>query len=129
MQHWLVQRKRTQNNLYHLCGVQQPDWSAEPDTGRPGQEHQDREGGRTAGHSTIYNYEYITAVLRIHDILVWIRIRIWIRGSMPLTNGSRSCYFRHLPSRRQQKTNFLTIFFCLLLFVGTFISFSKIKSH
>ncbi len=30
-------------------------------------------------------------VLRIHDILVWIRIR----GSMPLTNGSGSCYFRH----------------------------------
>jgi hypothetical protein len=28
------------------------------------------------------------AVLRIHDILVWIRIRIGIRGSMPLTNGS-----------------------------------------
>jgi hypothetical protein len=27
-------------------------------------------------------------VLRIHDIFVWIRIRIWIRGSMPLTNGS-----------------------------------------
>ncbi len=31
------------------------------------------------------------AVLRIHDILRWIRI--WIRGSMPLTNGSGSCYF------------------------------------
>ncbi len=28
------------------------------------------------------------SVLRIHDILVWIRI--WIRGSMPLTNGSGS---------------------------------------
>jgi hypothetical protein len=39
----------------------------------------------------------------MHDILVWIR------GSMPLTNGSEfgsgSCYFRHRPSRRQQKTN------------------------
>jgi hypothetical protein len=36
-------------------------------------------------------------VLRIHDILVWIRI--WIRGSLPLTNGSgcgsRSFYFHH----------------------------------
>jgi hypothetical protein len=31
---------------------------------------------------------YLEAVLRIHDILVWIQIRIWIRGSMPLTNGS-----------------------------------------
>ncbi len=46
-------------------------------------------------------------------ILVWNRIRIWIRGSMPLTNGSRSglgcgsgsCYFRHWSSRCQQKTN------------------------
>jgi hypothetical protein len=37
--------------------------------------------------------------LRIHDILVLIRIRIWIRRSMPLTNGSGcgsgSCYYRH----------------------------------
>ncbi len=31
----------------------------------------------------------LMAVLRIHDILVWIRIR----RSMPLTNGSGSCYF------------------------------------
>jgi hypothetical protein len=30
-------------------------------------------------------------VLRIHDILVWIRIC----GSMPLTNGSGSFYFHH----------------------------------
>ncbi len=46
------------------------------------------------------------AVLRIHDIVVRIRIR----GSTPLTNGSGfgsgSCHFRHWPSRRQQKTNF-----------------------
>jgi hypothetical protein len=34
-------------------------------------------------------------VFRIYDILVWIRIRISIRRSMPLTNGSGSCYFRH----------------------------------
>jgi hypothetical protein len=32
-------------------------------------------------------------VLRIHDILVWIRIRM--RGSMPLTNGSGSFSFHH----------------------------------
>jgi hypothetical protein len=32
----------------------------------------------------------LISVLRIHDILVWIRIR----GSMPLTNGSGSCYLR-----------------------------------
>ncbi len=50
----------------------------------------------------------IKTVFRIHDILVWIRIRI--RGSMPLTNGSGSCYFRHRSSRCQQKTNFLFYF-------------------
>jgi hypothetical protein len=39
--------------------------------------------------NSFYTGEYIgilTAVLRIHDILVWIRIR----GSIPLTNGSGS---------------------------------------
>ena len=30
--------------------------------------------------------DVLVPVMRIHDILVWIRIRIWIRGSMPLTN-------------------------------------------
>jgi hypothetical protein len=34
----------------------------------------------------------LRAVLRIHDILAWIRIRIWICGSMPLTNGFGSGY-------------------------------------
>ncbi len=42
------------------------------------------------------------AVFRIRDIMEWIRIR----GSMPLTNGSGSCFFRHWPLRCQQKTNF-----------------------
>ncbi len=55
-------------------------------------------------------------VLRIHDILVWIRIR----GSMPLTNGigfgSGSCYFRYWLSRCQQKNYFLTQFFLLITF-------------
>ncbi len=41
-------------------------------------------------------------------------------GSVPLTNGSgfgsRSCYFRQWPSRRQQKTNFLTKFFLHITF-------------
>jgi hypothetical protein len=56
------------------------------------------------------------AVLRIHDILGWIRIRI--HGSMPLTNGSGSgsCYYRYCPSRCQQKTKFLTQFFLLITF-------------
>ncbi len=75
-------------------------------------------------------YPMSKAVLRIHDILVWIRIRIQIRGSMPLTNGSGSCYFRHWPSRCQQKTNFYFLFLiCLLLFEGTFTSFFKDKSQ
>ena len=43
------------------------------------------------------------SVLRIHEILIWIRIR----GSMTLTYGSGcgsgSCYFHHWPSRRQKK--------------------------
>ncbi len=58
-------------------------------------------------------------MLRIHDILVWIRI--WIRGSMPLTNGSGSCYFRHRPSRCQQKkvTNSrnqgVSYYFCIMI--------------
>jgi hypothetical protein len=69
----------------------------------------------------------LPAVFRIHDILVWIRIRI--RGSMPLTNGSGypdsdpdpdpgsgSCYFSHWPSRCQKKTNFLTQFFLLVTY-------------
>ncbi len=71
------------------------------------------------------------AVLRIHDILVWIRIRI--RGSMPLTNGSGSgCgsgsfYCHHWPSRCQQKNTLKKKFFCILLFEGTFTSFFKGK--
>ena len=44
-------------------------------------------------------------LFRIHEILVWIGIRIC--GSMPLTNGSRfgsgSFSFRHGPSRLQEK--------------------------
>ncbi len=55
-------------------------------------------------------------VFRIHDILVWIRIRI--RGSMPLTDGCRfgSCYFRQWPSRLQQKTNWNEKVFVLITF-------------
>jgi hypothetical protein len=67
-------------------------------------------------------------VFRIHDILVWIRIRI--RGSMPLTNGSGSgyCYFRHYPSRFQQKTIFLNSFSAYyFLKVPTFTSYFKDK--
>ncbi len=67
-------------------------------------------------------------MFRIHDILVWIRIRIWIRGSMSLTNGcwSGSCYFRHWPSRWQLKIIFIPINFRDY----NFIIFQKyVKSH
>ncbi len=57
----------------------------------------------------------LLAVVRIHDILVWIRIRI--RGSMALTNGSGSgSWIRILLFAR-----------CLLFFEGTFTSFFKDK--
>ncbi len=60
-------------------------------------------------------------MLRIHDVLVYIRILIWIRGSMPLTNGSGfgsgSSFFRHQPSRCQQKTNFFKKDFLLIYFL------------
>jgi hypothetical protein len=47
-----------------------------------------------------------------------------------LTNGSGSCCFHHSPSRRQQKNKKRQKeLFCILLFEGTFISFSKIKSQ
>ncbi len=36
--------------------------------------------------------------------------------SMTFWCGSGSCYFRHWPSRSQQKTNFLTHFFLLITF-------------
>ncbi len=45
----------------------------------------------STGMLTIGPGLWCNAVFRIYDILVWIRIR----GSMPLTNVSGSCYFRH----------------------------------
>ncbi len=48
---------------------------------------------------------------------------LWVMDPDP---GSGSCYFRHWP-RCQQKTNFLTQFFCLFLFEATFTSFFKDK--
>ncbi len=51
----------------------------------------------SSSNSSIYRFtnSLFLPVLRIHDILVWIRIR----GSMPLTNGSGSCYFCQWPSK------------------------------
>ncbi len=76
-------------------------------------------------------HEFLGAVLRIHDILVWIRIRI--RGSMPLTSRSGcvsgSCYFHHWPSRRQQKTNFVKKFSAYYFLKVQLHHFSKILSQ
>ncbi len=67
----------------------------------------------------------IYAVLRISDILVQIRIRI--RGSRPLTNGSGSgsCYFRHWPSRSQQKTNLKKKLFWFRILLFSSLIFKK----
>ncbi len=64
----------------------------------------------------VSNFDLLPPMLRIHDILLWIRI--WIRGSMPLANGSGCgpCYFRHWPSRCQQKTIFCFKVFLLIAF-------------
>jgi hypothetical protein len=67
----------------------------------------------------------LKSVLRIHDILVWI----WIRGSMPLTNksGSGFCYFRHWPSRCQQKTNLKKGFFAYYFLKVHLHHFQRLK--
>ncbi len=41
-----------------------------------------------AGPAACCVYHHLDAVFRIHNILVWIRIRIRLRGSMRLTNGT-----------------------------------------
>ncbi len=51
---------------------------------------------------TTFAVVYSASVLWIHEILVRIRIR----GSIPLTNGSGSCSFRQWPSRYQKKSKF-----------------------
>ncbi len=67
-------------------------------------------------------YLFYVAVLRIHDILVWIR------GSMPVTSGSGfgswSCYFRHWPLRLQKFSAHYRYFLKIYLH-----NFSKIKSQ
>jgi hypothetical protein len=70
---------------------------------------------RVVGMGCLLAFQVIVFLLpRIRDILVRIRIR----GSVPLTNGSGSgsCYFRPRPSI---KTPTKFIFFCLFLFEGT----------
>ncbi len=74
----------------------------------------------------------ILAVLRIHDILGWIRIRI--RGSMPLTNGSGfGSWIRIMLSSSQTfkmpaKNKFVDTIFSAYYFLKLhFHHFSKIK--
>jgi hypothetical protein len=63
--------------------------------------------------------------IQIHGILVWIRIR----GSLPLTNGSETFYFRHETSRRQQKKIIKKKSFSAYYFLKVHLNtFSKIKS-
>jgi hypothetical protein len=66
----------------------------------------------------------LDAVLRIHDILGWIRFRI--RGSMPLTkidlDPDPAIFVIDLQDTRKKLT-FQHNFFCLLLFEATFTSF------
>jgi hypothetical protein len=57
-------------------------------------------------------------------ILVWIRIQIWIFGSMPLTYGSRSCYFFVIDIQDVSKKLIVFKVFCLLLFEGRYIYIS-----
>ncbi len=75
------------------------------------------------------NYEY---GLEICSLLQWlsrlkrkfssyfeILVRIWIRGSMPLTYGSGSCYFRQWPTRSSSKkisrNQCFSYYFCLMI--------------
>jgi hypothetical protein len=94
-----------------------------------------------SGYDQLKKYEsnriqvqHIELVLRIHDILGWIRIRIRIRGSMPLTTGSGSC-IRILPFwsytfKMLAKINFFyTIFSAYYFLKLNFHHFSKIKSQ
>ncbi len=76
------------------------------------------------------------ALLRIHDILGWIRI--WIRGSMPLTNGSGcgcwsgSCHFRHWPSEganKKTKKKKIFAYYFLKVLVHHFEDKKSKRSH
>jgi hypothetical protein len=71
-------------------------WSSEAWLLQPGSRHLHQQQAGEDHGSVVFSIA-LKPVLRIHDILVWIRI--WIRGSMPLTNGfgcrSGSCTFHH----------------------------------
>jgi hypothetical protein len=73
----------------------------------------------SAGFFSTITYPHTTAVSQWFNQCcgsMTFLVRIRVRGSMPLSNGSRSCYFHHGPSRCQQKTNFFPNFSCLFFF-------------
>ncbi len=73
-------------------------------------------------HSESIRLPLMPTVLRIHELLVRIRIR----GSIPFTNGSGSGYFRQWPSRRVKIFFFLSFFAYYFLKVHLqFTSFFK----
>ncbi len=61
------------------------------------------------------------AVSRIRDILVRVRIR----GSVPMTYGSGSCFFRQWLTRCQQKYVFKKVFGSLLFSRYIYLSFHR----
>jgi hypothetical protein len=83
------------------------------------------------------NYVKEKAVFRIHDILEWIRIRI--RGSMPLTNGSGSgTWIRILllssltfkmPTKNNFCLNIFSAYYCLKVHLHNFPKIKVKKSH
>ena len=106
-------------------GAQHPQCTGPGDGSQQGQavvHHQLQR--RREGASQLPPGQLLLPVLRIHDILGWIRIRIWIRRSMPLTNGSGcgsgSCYFRQWRQRS---------FFAYYFLKVHLHHFSKIKSN
>jgi hypothetical protein len=81
-----------------------------------------------------FNKRGFLPVLRIHDILGWIRIRIWIHGSMPLTIGSgswiRILLFSSLTFNMPAKNYFFITIFSAYYFLKLHLHhFSKINSQ
>ncbi len=83
---------------------------------------------------SILTQKLFLTVFLIHDILVWIRIRI--RGSMPLTNGSgfgswiRILLFPSLTLQMPAKNKFFSTVFSAFYFLKVHLHyFSKIKSQ
>ncbi len=110
----------------HLCLQGICEGSGRQETGHHMRRHERLSQGDRPEESQNQHQECwyaLCPVLRIHDILVWIRIR----GSMPLTNGSGSCYFLHWPSRCQKKLIFSAYrYYFLKVHLH---HFSKIKSQ